>query len=51
MAIRLARSPEEAVRMARDRSHSSPSQIGKKVKDEIMLKALTAKFTQHKHSI
>ncbi len=48
MAIRLASSPEEAVRMARDRSHSLRSDW-EEVKDEIMLKALTAKFTQHKH--
>ena len=47
MNIRIARSPEEAARMGRDRSLPLRPDW-EEVKDEIMFKALVAKFTQHK---
>ena len=47
MNIRIARSPEEAARMGRDRSFPLRPDW-EEVKDEIMFKALVAKFTQHK---
>ena len=48
MKIRAASSPAEAARMGRDRSHPIRPDW-EEVKDEIMLKTLAAKFTQHKH--
>ena len=45
--IRVAASPAEAVRIGRERSHLIRSDW-EEVRDEVMFKALTAKFTQYK---
>ena len=47
MNVRIAKSPAEAARMGRDRSLPLRSDW-EDVKDEVMFKALAAKFTQHK---
>ena len=51
--IRMAKSPEEALKIGKDRSHPLRPNWDRpdweSVKDEVMFKALVAKFTQHTH--